>query len=327
MSVCSAPGKFILFGEHAVVFGKPALALAIDLRVTAGVSVSDRFSVNNHPMRSKYHSYLSAALDEAWNGPPLKIITRSQIPSGSGLGSSAAVTVSGVGAMLKEKGRFDVEAVARKSFEVEFAVQKRASPTDTSVSSHGQGVLVSPDRSDGFLWSIRKGERTWNIHHCAVPKMTFVIGFTGVRASTGPLVEKVRSLVETDVDGARAVDRIGEIVLEGADALGSADKPRLGKLMRENHELLNLLGVGHEKLERLIGACGDHCYGAKLTGAGGGGSMIALTDDPEEVSDAIGSAGGTPIRVTVGCEGVRVETSGRARGVDGTTLNRGRGIS
>jgi mevalonate kinase len=307
MASCSAPGKMILFGEHAVVFGKPALALAFDLRVRASVSTSDQYSVNGHPMRPKYHAYISAALDEAWDGPPVGITTRSSIPSGSGLGSSAAVTVSSMGALLEERGRYDPVEIARKSFEVEYRVQKRASPTDTSTSVHGQGVLVSPDRGDQFLWRISKGDKAWCVHHCHVPDLTFVVGFTGVHASTGPLVDMVRSRVESEPECGRAVDRIGEIVLEGVEAIRRADKPALGALMSENHELLNRLGVGHDSLDRLVEACRGLSYGAKLTGAGGGGSMIALTDQPRKVSEAISRAGGRALVAGVGCEGVRVE--------------------
>ena len=307
MHTCSAPGKIILFGEHAVVFGKPALAMAVDLRVRSTVRVSDQYAVNGHPMRHKHHSYISAALDEAWNGPPLSITTRSRLPSGSGLGSSAAVTVSTVGAILAEKGQFEHESVARKSFEVEYAVQGRASPTDTSASTHGSGVLISPDRAEGFLWKITKGGKTWNVHHCDVSRLTFVAGYTGVHASTGPLVEGVRMRVESDNECRAAVNRIGELVMEGVDALAAADKPKLGRLMRENQGLLSRLGVGHPSVDKLIQACADRSYGEKITGAGGGGSIIALTDDPEGVSESIESAGGRPIVVTVGGRGAMLE--------------------
>lgn len=307
MHACSAPGKVILFGEHAVVFGKPALAMAINLRVRSRVRVSDQYSVNDHPMRARHHAYLSAALDEAWNGPPLSIAIQSSLPSGSGLGSSAAITVSTVGAILAEKGRFDSETVAKKSFRVEYAVQGRASPTDTSASTHGSGVLVSPERLDDFLWQISKGRNSWNVHHCEVKELTFVVGFSGVHASTAPIVGKVREFVEMNREGRKAVERIGEIVMDGVDAIRATDKSKLGELMRENQELLCLLGAGHPSIDRLIEACRSRCYGEKLTGAGGGGSIIALTDDPEGVAEAISAAGGEPVVVTVGGEGVMLE--------------------
>ncbi len=307
MTKCSAPGKMILFGEHAVVFGKPALGLAIDLRISASVCKSHEYSVNGRPMRKKHHAYISAALDEAWGGPPINVDTVSEIPSGSGLGSSAAVTVSSVAAMLSSKGRLSPEAVAKKSFAVELKVQGRASPTDTSISTHGNGVLVSPEEKDGFLWRIEHGGSVWNMHHCEVPKLDFVVGYTGIHASTGPLVAKVKKLVDQNPEAGTAVDRIGEIVLEGVDALKARDKRRLGKLMDENQGLLNSLGVGHPALDELVGAVKPHSYGAKLTGAGGGGSMIALTDDVGSVAEAIRNSGGEPIVVRVGSEGVRRE--------------------
>lgn len=307
MKRCSAPGKIILFGEHAVVFGKPAFAMAIDLRIAATISTSSQYSVNGRPMRKQHHEYISRALDEAWNGPPVDITTRSRIPSGSGLGSSAAVTVATVAAMLAEKGKMQPEAVAKKSFRVELGVQGRASPTDTSTSSNGHGVLVAQEKLDGFLWKIEAGDNEWFVHAREVPEFTFVVGHTGIHASTGPLVAGVKRLVEEDKAAAKAVDRIGDLVLEGVEAVEKGDKAKVGKLMLENHKLLNSLGVGHPKLDKAVKECARVSHGAKLTGAGGGGSMIALTDDPEAASKAILSAGCRPIVVKVGCEGVRLE--------------------
>jgi mevalonate kinase len=297
----------ILFGEHAVVFGKPALALAIDLRIVAEVTLADEYTVNRNPMKKRSHAYISASLDEAWGGPPIDVRTVSRIPSGSGLGSSAALTVSCVAALLSAKGELTQERVARRAFEVENKVQGRASPTDTSTSTHGHGIIVSSDLLDGLLWRIEKGERKWNVHHCDVPELGLVVGYTGINASTRLLAAKVKNLVDSDGDARKAVDRIGEIVLEGVEATKKNDKKSLGKLMIENHALLNQLGVGHPALDKLVEACSGHSYGAKMTGAGGGGSMIALTDDPDAVSKAIRDAGGEPIIARVGCEGVRVE--------------------
>ena len=308
MNRCSAPGKIILFGEHAVVFGKPALALAIDLRITASLQQSDQYLVNGRPMKSRHHAYISAAMDQAWSGPPVEVTTRSSIPSGSGLGSSAAVTVASVACMLAEKDRFDPESIARMSFKAELAVQGRASPTDTSTSTNGRGVLVSPEKTDGFMWRIEHGDSVWCIHDKEIPPLTFVVGHTGVHASTGPLVARVKELVENSREAAGAVDRIADIVMDGVQALEKNDKATVGKLMVENHELLNFLGVGHPMLDSMVEACSTISYGAKLTGAGGGGSMIALTDTPDAVSRAILECGGRPMVVKAGCEGVRLET-------------------
>lgn len=307
MKRCSAPGKIILFGEHAVVFGKPAFALAIDLRINATISASDQYLVNGRPMKTQYHPYISKALDEAWNGPPVEVTTRSRIPPASGLGSSAAVVVATVASMLAEKGRFAPDAVARKAFQVELGVQGRASPTDTSTSTNGHGVLVGQEKMDGFLWKIEDGARAWWVHDREVPELTFVVGHTGIRASTGPLVAGVKKLVDEEPEAAEAVERIAEIVMDGVEAAEKGDKAKVGTLMLENHRLLNSLGVGHSLLDKAVEACAPVSFGAKLTGAGGGGSMIALTDDPEGASRAIASAGCTPIVVSVGCEGVRVE--------------------
>jgi mevalonate kinase len=307
MFTCSAPGKMILFGEHAVVFGRPALALAIDLRISCKVSPSDQYTVNRHPMKKRHHAYISASLDEAWDGPPINVDTMSEIPAASGLGSSAAVTVSCIASLTTFKGRLEPATIAKMAFEVENNVQGRASPTDTSTSTHGQGVLVSPNKMDNLLWRIEKGSVVWNVHHCDVPRLRFVVGYTGIHAATGPLVAKVKRLVETDDDAKKAIDRIGEIVLAGVDALKKGDKRRIGELMSENHALLNQLGVGHPSLDKLAEACREYSYGTKLTGAGGGGSMIALTDEPDRVSKEIEMAGGEAIPISVGCDGVRIE--------------------
>ena len=97
-----------------------------------------------------------------------------------------------------------------------------------------------------------------------------------------------------------AVGTFAIYLLTMAHDLTFYDSPELALVAHQ-------LGVGHPTLEKLVDSCRPHSYGAKLTGAGGGGSMIALTDDPESVSKAIRDSGGEPIVVEVGCEGVRME--------------------
>jgi mevalonate kinase len=307
MVITSAPGKLILLGEHAVVFGRPAIAVAIDLRLRCMVTPSVEFRINGNVMDDSYRSYIQASMDRVWRGDPLSIRTRSELPSGSGMGSSAAVTVATLAALMQLRGMFQQPRVARLGFEVESEVQGRASPIDTSVSTHGHGIFIDREKGKDHLWSMTMDERTWNIHHLRVPRMTMVVGYTSIHASTGPLVDMVRSRVEENEWAREAVDRIGDISLEGMSALRRNDLVRLGELMDEDHGLLSRLGVSCPELDSLVEAARPLSYGAKLTGAGGGGSMIALTDSPERVSEAIEEGGGEAIIVHTGVQGVSME--------------------
>lgn len=307
MSVVSAPGKMILLGEHAVVFGKPAIAMGIDLRLTCTVRKGRQNTVNGQPLSERHHTYVAAAIRDHWPGGPLDITIDSEFPSGSGLGSSAALTVALLGAMSQMGGGIDEESVARAAFDVESTVQGRASPLDTSVSSHGQGIFVDSAPGKDLLWHIRRDSRQWYVHHCPVPDLTFVVGFTGIRAPTGPLVAKVKRYVDRTRFAKEVVDEIGDITVEGAKRLRDRDVVALGGLMTRDHNLLAILGVSSPELQRLVDAAIPFSYGAKLTGAGGGGSMIALTDRPEKVAGAIARRGGVPYIVRTGVDGVRVE--------------------
>lgn len=307
MPITSAPGKIILFGEHAVVYGQPAVALAVDLRLKCRIYFSEDFLVNGWKISRSINPYISAAIDKVWRGPPLSIYTESSIPSGSGLGSSAAVSVALTAGLMHMRGGFTEREVAELAFEVESEVQGRASPIDTSVSSHGYGIFIDRKKGEDFLWMIERDTLRWYIHHIPIEKMTFVIGYTGIHAPTGPLVEKVRTKVERDEAARTIIEEIGSISEEGLRALRCGDTVKLGDLMNRNHELLSSLGVSSNALEKLVRASRPYAYGAKLTGAGGGGSMIALTDTPDRVCDAIKSAGGEPIIARAGAEGVRIE--------------------
>ncbi len=305
MVVTSAPGKVILLGEHAVVFGRPAIALAIGMRSTCTAREAEGRS--DAPSGGPLGSYVNAAVRDHWSGAPLDIEIRSQLPSGSGLGSSAAVTVATLGALASMRGEIDQEAIARQAFDVESVVQGRASPIDTSISAHGGGIFISSRRSDRLLWNITRDTREWYIHDCEVPEMTLVVGFTGNKAPTGPLVAKVKRYVDHTRFARDIIDEIGDITMDGLQRMRSGDLEGLGRLMSRNHRLLAILGVCTPPLQRLVDAVLPCSYGAKLTGAGGGGSMIALTDEPERVAEAIRYRGGTPYIVRTGVDGVKKE--------------------
>lgn len=288
----SAPGKLILFGEHAVVFGEPALSTAINLRVEVYARPHPEWLADGSSINEPRYRYVKAAIGKAKVANPLWIEIRSMVPSGAGLGSSAAVTVATLGAFHELMGSFDVPTIAREAFDVENDVQGRASPIDTSTASAGGGVLVLRERKADFLWSIERDTRRWFLHRASLPDLDLVIGNTGISAATGPLVAKVKGRVDRDPKAAEAVREIGQITLDGLAAIRRRDLIEVGRLMDRNHALLSELGVGHPVLDRLVKAARPSSYGAKLTGAGGGGSIVALTDRPQETADAIRVAGG-----------------------------------
>ncbi|HKZ58810.1 MAG TPA: mevalonate kinase [Candidatus Thermoplasmatota archaeon] len=304
-----APGKAILFGEHAVVFGEGAIAVALTLYFETRVRVSggDETRVDGRPMDRKHHAYFQEAVRQAWGARgPLEITTSSSVPSSSGLGSSAALTVATVAALKAMRGRLSQEDVARTAFEVEFAVQGRASPTDTSTASHGRAVYIAREEHERHLWTVEKGGNRWCIHDLEFPPMDFVIGYTGKKGNTAELIERVRRACEADAGARARIARIGAIVEEGRGALARHDLVRLGQLMDENQGHLSALGVSSPELDALIAAARPHALGAKLTGAGGGGSMIALARDSKACSSAIERAGGKAFQAKIDREGVVV---------------------
>ena len=301
----SAPGKLILFGEHAVVFGEPALSTAINLRTEVYARPHREWLVDGASLEEPRYRYVRTAVARAWKGEPLWIEIRSMIPSASGLGSSAAVTVATLGALQSLGGSVNPVTAAREAFEIEHEVQGRASPIDTSTAAAGGGVLVTPEAGSDVLWSLRKDDRAWFLHRVPLPPLSFVVGNTGIAAATGPLVASVRARVEKSVEAAEKVREIGRITRDGVRALQSRDLEAAGRLMDRNHALLNDLGVGHPALDKLIAAVRPSSFGAKLTGAGGGGSIVALSDDPERATKAIREAGGRAFLVDTDPVGLR----------------------
>ncbi|MGM0509565.1 MAG: mevalonate kinase [Thermoplasmatota archaeon] len=306
---CSAPGKVILFGEHAVVYGEPAIAIAVDRRVESTIeSSSSETSVNGYKIEEDRHKYIYQCIQESGIEDHLEIVCESEIPSGAGMGSSAAVTVSIMAALDGVKGvDLDRYELARRAFDIEWKVQGSASPIDTSTAVHGNAIKLSKKKEKDFLWDVKKNENEWYVHHLDIPDMHLVVGDTGVHAPTGPLVQKVRRFYEKSNFAKEIIEDIGALVEEGCKAVERGDVEKIGRLMKEDQKLLSILGVSHPRLEALIKAAGRFSYGAKLTGAGGGGAMVALTDEPEKVAEAIKKRGGTPYIIEATKEGVKKE--------------------
>ncbi len=286
MISCSAPGKIYLFGEHAVVYGETAIACAVDLRTRVRAEINDSVIIQSQIGRTgidfEKHPYISTVIEKMREITPIKGVfleVDSEIPVGSGLGSSAAVTIASIGVLNELFGcRLSLEEIAKMGHEIEIKVQGAASPTDTYVSTFG-GIVTIPDR------------RKLRTLDCGI-----VIGDTGVFSSTKELVANVRKLresypelIETLMVSIGRISRIGEsLVLTG-------DYSSIGRLMNVNQGLLDALGVNILELSRLIYSSRKAgAFGAKITGAGGGGCMVALTSSDKciQVAEAITGEGG-----------------------------------
>ena len=289
MPTASAPGKFILFGEHAVVYGKPAIAMAIDLRTEVTAVFSVKTSVDGMPLQEIKSYYIKEILNR-WKGEPVSMAINGGVPPSSGLGSSAALSVAMIGALHALDGDLNVESAAREAFEIEYAVQGGASPTDTSTSALGGAVMVGGEQED-FVWEISKKKRNWKIGRIDAPELSFVIGVTGVHSPTKLMVQKVKRVVDRSPLGMDIIDDIGDLVKDSVPALRRGDPKEIGELMNLNHELLKILGVSCSEIEKMREKIKEISYGVKLTGAGGGGSIVALTDNPEEVKKKIEMSG------------------------------------
>jgi mevalonate kinase len=282
----SAPGKVFLFGEHAVVFGKPGLAMAIQHRV----SVTVRKKRHSGRVKSPYINECLVAM-----GVRATVYVQSQLPSSSGLGSSAAVTVATLSAINEEFGKgLTREEVALRAFEIEKKVQKgRASATDTYVSSFGGVVLI-------------RGPEKRRLPPMNLP---LVVGNSRVSHNTSLMVEKVaRDRERSPAIMDPVLDAIGGVTEEAL--LRLQDLRALGGLMNTNHALLDALGVGHPALTRLVlAARAAGAFGAKTTGAGGGGCMIALAPGRARgrVAGAMRSCDAQAFMTTLDMDGARRE--------------------
>ena len=160
---------------------------------------------------------------------------------------------------------------------------------------------------------MRDGMRTWELHDLGMPKggdeVYLVIGNTGVYAPTAVQVAKVAEAIRIEPQRMKEIETIGTIARRGILALKKGDFESVGRAMIENQVMLKGLGVSCPELDTLIRAAGPSSLGAKLTGAGGGGCMVALTKNPKATSEAIELAGGRTHISKFGNLGLRVEVA------------------
>ena len=326
MTTASAPGKVILFGEHAVVSGTLAFGSAVDLRAMVSVEDStgslvvevrdlnisvDGFSVDlltkkvqsNFAADALYAArYVSAVLRDL-DATNLKVRIDSQIPSGSGLGSSAAITVASLAAVSEHLGiKMSKEEIAKSAHRIEKEVQKGlGSPMDTALATFGGYQLVSSGKAESI----------------ELPSLDLVVGYTGIPHDTRSEVQKVQGFRSSYPEVVNPIfESIGEISKRSIILLKEKRLAELGAFMNTNHGLLEALGVNTRELSDLVYAArgAGGVLGSKLTGAGGGGCMVALpgTLGAEAAMTAIRQAKGSAFHVRTGCEGVKLELCSRS---------------
>lgn len=288
-----AHAKAILLGEHSVVYGAPAIALPIrSLEVTASLEASEvsaiRSALYTGPA-AEAPAGLAPVLT-AWRAAlercgapdrPATLTLQSSIPWGRGLGSSAAVAAAVVAAVAADAGAALPDDVRHE------LIQRAETVAHGSPSGIDARAVVA---STPFRF--QRG--TADAIDVGAP-LTFVIADTGSAGSTAEAVASVRALRDSHprtVD--TAVERMAELADEAAIAIAEADPDALGARMGAAHELLALLGVSSESLDALVGAAhAAGSPGAKLTGGGRGGCVIALSLSPEtdDLERALRSAG------------------------------------
>ncbi|MEE2625841.1 MAG: mevalonate kinase [Candidatus Thermoplasmatota archaeon] len=321
MVTAFAPGKCILFGEHAVVYGEPAVAVSIDAGVEVTISESNKWILEGMPFEPSRHPHISHIINDIfqYRGNPLKIDIRSSLFSAAGLGSSAALSNS-MGAALhqftKPNEPLDLISLAKIGHSAEAnAQQGRASPTDTATSALGGCIVVSGQKVRGTrhvfdaTLETPEGSRSWSVCEAILPEIEdtwIVLGFTGIGSPTGKMVERVSELIGREPKKMDEIRAIGNITSSGLDSLSEGDMEGVGSAMNSCHERLRNLRVSCPELENLISAVESHSLGAKLTGAGGGGCMVSLTRHPKRVAECIEIAGGMPLVSKLGSGGARI---------------------
>jgi len=310
-NVSGGHGKIILLGEHAVVYGRHAIATPVPLAIQAHVQrggdgvelIIPRWGVEQrlHRNAEKQHSFeKSLAMIFKTLGldrENMRVEIFPNVPRAMGLGGSAAIAVATIRALDRcfELG-LDDERVNELAFECEKIAHGTPSGIDNTLSVYGQTMLFRAGESP-----LRK------VIEIDKP-VQLVVGISGIESLTAATVARVRKARKAHPELYEKIfDQIDSLVLQGMDALVEYRLETLGELMNVCQGLLNAMQVSSWELEEMIQIARRHgALGSKLTGGGGGGSIIALCPpEPggaERIETGLRDAGYQAMQVTVGGE-------------------------
>jgi mevalonate kinase len=323
----SAPAKVILFGEHFVVYGSPAILAAINKRISveahtiihdenkivirSDIGVAGEYRNNGKFNALEGGSKAKAVLDPLYGAIRRVLLMRnkknigievgisSRVPTGIGLGSSAASCVATVAAVdslfQKTPNR---QKVCELAIESERLIHKRTSGADCYVSTFG-GLMQYYSKSKSFK-NIETKE-----------PLFLVVASTGIKHSTSDLVAGVKKFKETNRTLFESLSKqASDICLQACTAIESGKYDKIGELMNENQIILQQIGISHHKVRDIIDICNKAgAIGAKMTGAGGGGAVIALAASKQEsnkIASHIKAAGYQSFKVQIDYKGLYV---------------------
>jgi mevalonate kinase len=316
-ATASAPGKLMLFGEHAVVYGFPCIVTAVDQRLYVTVKKNgvnkfhmeapdlgleaysktiDDLGKKDLPKAVRFIEMLyKRFLDNHPQEEGIDVITKSDFSSSFGFGSSSAVTVAFAKALTQLYGRtLSNKELFDLCYQAVLDVQGVGSGFDIAAAIWGGTIYYVPPAKV--------------VQKVDIDDIPLIVGYTGVKADTPTLVRMVAQLQDEDKDGVTNIwKQIETIVNQAKVAIEKKDWQQVGQLMNQNHTLLKQLNVSSVELERLINsAIESGAYGAKLSGAGGGDCMLALNGG-QKCAVALNQAQGEVLEVSINAQGARTE--------------------
>ena len=283
-SIASAPGKIILFGEHFVVFGGKAILCAINKRITVTAKtipenkISIKSSIGNLVLAPKRplnevdiqlrpFYYLADKMIQKFDEKSgMEITIDSEIPVGVGLGSSSACCVAGAAAISGVYTEKSKEEILQMAIEAEKTLFPNTSGADCTVCTFGG--IIQYDKQTGH--SKIESE----------PRFHLVIANSKIEHSTKEVVSTVNQFKEKNEERfSKICNEENNLIDDVLVCLKKNDLKGIGIDIIKNQEYLELIGVSNEKLRSMIELANKSSFGAKITGAGVGGCIFALTDE------------------------------------------------